>query len=109
MHLGGNAGDLARKNTTGIGREFGKNLWILVANLLERKVEALGGHRLVVLPEINAALNGLWFGHGIKRLGIQRLAKLAVQGATFQERIILFLLQTARSVQALLVTSAGVA
>ena len=69
MHLGGNAGDLARKNTAGIGREFGKNLWILVANLLEWKVEALGGHRLVVLPEINAALNGLWFGHGIESEG----------------------------------------
>ena len=109
MHLGRNSSDFARKNTTGIGREFGKNLWILVANLLERKVETLGGHRLVVFPEINAALNGLWFGHDVKGLGLQRLAKLAVQGATFQEGIILLLLKTARSVQALLVTSAGIA
>lgn len=69
MHLGRDTSDLARKNATSIGREFGENFWILVANLLKRKVETLGGHRLVVLPEINAALNGLWFGHGIESEG----------------------------------------
>ena len=63
MHFGGNSGDLARKDATGPGGELRKHLGILVANLLKRKVETLVGHRLVVLPEVDPALDGLGLRH----------------------------------------------
>lgn len=63
VHLGGNASYLTGQNPTGLGSEFGKNLRILVANLLKRKVKALGRHRLVVLTEVNPALDGLGLRH----------------------------------------------
>ena len=63
VHLGRDAGDLARKDATGLSGELGKNLGVLVADFFERKVETLIGHRLVVLPEVDPALNGLGFRH----------------------------------------------
>lgn len=78
MHFGGNAGHLARKYAPGLGGEFRENLRILVADLLERKVETLGGHRLVVFPEIDPALNGLGLRHDENRLKLRELSKLAV-------------------------------
>ena len=64
MHLGRNASDLARKNTTSLSRELGENIRVLIADLLKRKVETLSGHRLIVLTEVNPALDGLWLRHG---------------------------------------------
>lgn len=65
VHFCRYTGHLARKNTAGFGSELGKNLWILEADLFEWKVETLSGHRLIVLPEINSALNGLGLRHDI--------------------------------------------
>jgi len=65
MHFCRHTGHLARKDPAGFGSELGKNLWILEADLFEWKVETLSGHRLVVLPEINSALNGLRLRHDI--------------------------------------------
>ena len=67
MHLGRNASHLAGKNTAGLGRELGQNLRVLVADLLKWKVETLGGHRLIVLTEVNPALNGLGLRHDKNR------------------------------------------
>ena len=63
MHLGRNASHLAGQDTTGFSRELRQNLGILIANLLKWQVETLGGHRLVVLAEVNPALDGLWLRH----------------------------------------------
>lgn len=69
VHLGRNSGDLTRKNTAGLSRKLGKNLRVLVVDLLEWQVETLGGHRLVVLAEVNPALDGLRLRHDKKQLG----------------------------------------
>lgn len=108
MHLGGNASDLAGKNTTCLCGKLGKNLWVLVADLLKWKVETLGGHRLVVLTEVNPALDGLRLRHDKKIVVVKGLSKLAVESTTVEERIEFHLLKTARSTEALLVASAGV-
>ena len=69
VHLGRNSGDLAWKNPASLSRELGKNLWILVVDLLKWQVETLGGHRLVVLAEVNPALDGLRLRHNKRQLG----------------------------------------
>ena len=63
VHLSGDSSHLARKDTTGLGGEFCEKLRILEADLFERKVETLSGHRLIVLTEINPSLNGLRLRH----------------------------------------------
>lgn len=100
MHFRGNASHLARENTTGLGRKFRENLRVFEVDLLKWKIKALGWHRLVMLPEINAALDGLGLGHNKKK---KKLAKFAVESATVEERVKLHLLKTTRSIQALLV------
>ena len=107
MHLGGDASHLAGENTAGFSRELGQHFRILVADFLEWKVETLGRHRLVVLAEVNPALNGLGFRHD--KIGkSQGLSKLAVERAAIEKGIKLLLLETARSVEAFFVTGAGV-
>ena len=66
MHLGRDAGHLPWKNTPCLGRELRENLWVLVVDLLKWQVETLGGHRLVVLAEVNPALDGLRLRHDKK-------------------------------------------
>lgn len=63
VHLGGDASDLAGKDTAGLGRELGQDLRVLIADFLKWKIETLGGHRLIVLTEVNPALNGLGLRH----------------------------------------------
>lgn len=63
MHLGGNASDLAGKNTTGLGGELREHIRVLIADFFKRKIETLSGHRLIVLTEVNPALDGLWLRH----------------------------------------------
>lgn len=67
VHFGGYASHLAGKDTTGFGGKLGENLGVLVADLFKGKVETLGGHRLVVLAEVDPALDGLGLRHN-KRL-----------------------------------------
>jgi len=66
VHLGRDTSHLTRKDTASLSSELGKNLRVLVADFLKRKVKTTGRHRLVVLPEVNAALNGLRLGHNEK-------------------------------------------
>lgn len=73
MHLGGNAGHLAGKNTTGLGGELGQDLGVLITDLLKWQIETLGGHRLVVLTEVDPALDGLWLRHDKKWYGIRTI------------------------------------
>lgn len=66
MHLSGDSSHLTWKDTAGLGSELGKNLRIFKADLLKWEIKTLGLHRLVVLAEINPALDGLWFRHDKK-------------------------------------------
>ena len=63
VHLCRDSSHLPGKDTTGVCREFCEDLRILEADLLERKVETLGGHRLIVLTEVNPSLDGLRLRH----------------------------------------------
>ena len=93
MHLGRNTSHLAGKNTSGLGRKLGQNLGILIIDFFKGKVETLGGHRLIVLSEVNPPLNGLGLRHDKIGKG-QGLSKLAMESATIEEGVKLLLLET---------------
>ena len=71
MHLGRNSSHFSREDTASLSSKLGKHLRILVADFLKRKVETLIGHRLVVLSEVNPALDGLGLRHNRKVVGIR--------------------------------------
>jgi len=65
VHLGRYSSHLPRKDASGIGGELGKDLRIFKTDLLKGKVETLRRHRLIVLPEVDPALDGLRLRHNL--------------------------------------------
>ena len=101
VEFGGHAGDAAGQDFTGFGGELGEQLRVGGDDKIRGDIMAAARHLPVRLAEVDAALNGLRFGHG-------KSAEFAVKGALFEEVIEFHFLQTAGCAEALLVTGGDV-
>jgi hypothetical protein len=99
MQMCRHAGDAARKNFAAFSDKFFEQVWILVVDRFCGNIDPSTWHHPVGPSEIRSAF-------GVFRFHC--LLDLPMKGASAQKRIVLFLLQSARCIQAFFVARADV-
>jgi hypothetical protein len=99
MEMCRHSGDAAWQNFTAFRHEFLEQVWILVVDGFGGNIDPSTGHNPVGPSEVRSAFCGFRFHY---------LLHLPMKGASAQKRIVLFLLQPARCIQAFFVARADV-
>jgi hypothetical protein len=100
VKVGRHTGDAPWENLTAFGNEFSEKVWIFVIDGFRRDIDATSGHSPIRAPKIRSTLCVFWFHWSLH---------LPMEGTPPQERIVLFLLETAGSIRAFFVARTDVA
>jgi hypothetical protein len=100
MQMRRHSGHAAWQDFATFSHKFFEQVWILVVDGFCRYIDASTGHHPVGPSEVRSAFGGFRFHY---------LLHLPMKGASAQKRIVLFLLQPARCIEAFFVARADVA